>query len=202
LLYPKYANAYLLAGKAMPEAKVQAILDSGALLEPDSCNWHYVEGLTIYDDPRLALFWDKTGLGHFGQRHSQGGHTVLLLDGERRHIAADEWPHFLQKQQDLLAQRRDGSELRIDGSLPEQRVEAQLRVMDGYLYGRVWRSCQPSSGRMLAYVDKEPEAGGDGSPVVSTAELRTAKVVTEKGQVRFVLKSQEIVFDGTNYQFK
>src|SRR5271154_2748474 len=68
LLYPKYAAAELLRGKTVPVEVVQAILDRGERLGPASCGWHYVEGLTVSDNPKLALFWDKAGLGHNGQR--------------------------------------------------------------------------------------------------------------------------------------
>jgi hypothetical protein len=72
LLYPKYANADVLSGKSVSVQRVQAILDEGKLLDPDSCGWHYVEGLTLNDDRRLALFWDKVGLGDDRQQLQNG----------------------------------------------------------------------------------------------------------------------------------
>lgn len=202
LLYPTYADAYLLAGKAVPESEAKAILESGALLGPHSSSWHYVEGLTVYDDPRLALFWDKAGLGHNGQRLAGGGHTVLFVGGDRRHISAGEWAKFLEEQQALLTQRRNGSEIRIDGSLADKSATAQLRVMDSYLYGNVFRGCQRSSSGTIAHVDKEPEFGVVGLPVVTTADLRAAKVVTEERRLRFILKDRQIVFDGSEFRFE
>ena len=50
-------TAELLRGKTVPEPLVRQILSHGGLLEPDSCGWHYVEGLKTDDDPRLAIFW-------------------------------------------------------------------------------------------------------------------------------------------------
>src|ERR1700730_97210 len=50
LLYPKYATADLLSGKTIAVKEAETILHSGALLGPESCGWHYVEGLTQSDD--------------------------------------------------------------------------------------------------------------------------------------------------------
>jgi hypothetical protein len=55
LLYPKYANEYLLQGKTVPIDLVKATLERQGWLGPDTCGWHYVEGLTLDDDRRLAL---------------------------------------------------------------------------------------------------------------------------------------------------
>lgn len=65
LLYPKCANEYVLSGKTVPVERAQKILVQGRLLDPESCGWHYVEGLTLNDDRRLAIFWDKVP-GPFG----------------------------------------------------------------------------------------------------------------------------------------
>src|SRR6267142_2049671 len=72
------ALAYNLRGKTVPESIVRARLEAGELLTPETCGWHYVEGLRKDDDPRLALFWDKVGLGHNGERLSGGGHWVCF----------------------------------------------------------------------------------------------------------------------------
>lgn len=52
---------------------------------------------------KLALFWDKEGLGHNGERLSGGGHIVTFVYGNRDHIPAAEWDAFLAEQQKLLA---------------------------------------------------------------------------------------------------
>jgi hypothetical protein len=106
LLYQgDYANAYLLRGKTVPEKTVEQILKGGGLLGPESCGWHYVEGLTVKDDARIAILWDKVGLGHNGQRLKQGGHEVIFVDGDRQFVAGKDWDTFLKGQQDLLAAR-------------------------------------------------------------------------------------------------
>jgi hypothetical protein len=106
LLYPKLADADLLRGKTVPLAVAQAALDKNGRLDPTSCGWHYVEGLTESDDSSLALFWDKVGLGHNGERLSAGGHWVHFISGTSEYIAEDQWPAFLDKQKKLLAERR------------------------------------------------------------------------------------------------
>src|SRR5262249_41673474 len=78
LLCPKYADADLLRGKTVPLEVVQATLDRGERLGPDTCGWHFVEGLRR-DDVGVALFWDKAGLGHFGERLPAGDHEVFLV---------------------------------------------------------------------------------------------------------------------------
>lgn len=106
LLYQgDYANAYLLRGKTVPERTVAKTLKGGGLLGPESCGWHYVEGLTATDDSRIAILWDKVGLGHNGQRLRDGGREVIFVDGDRRFVAGKDWDGFLKGQQDLLATR-------------------------------------------------------------------------------------------------
>jgi hypothetical protein len=103
LLYPKYADANLLRGQSVPLAVVQAILDQGERLGPDTCGWHYVEGLRWDDDPRLALFWDKAGLDYSGRRRPYGGHWVVFVTGVPESINGARWETFLEEQKELLA---------------------------------------------------------------------------------------------------
>jgi hypothetical protein len=55
------------------------------------------------DDAGLALFWDKVGLGHNGERLSGGAHFVCFVHGSIEYIPGEEWQHFLDEQQTLLA---------------------------------------------------------------------------------------------------
>ena len=105
LLYPKYADANLLRGKIVPEDVVQAVLDRGERLGPDTCGWHYVEGLRRDDDPRLAIVWDKVGLGHNGERNSDGGRTVQFVHFHE-YIPGAKWAEFVREQERLLAERK------------------------------------------------------------------------------------------------
>ena len=69
----------LLRGKTVPAEAVRAKLAAGQLLDPDTCGWHYVEGLTRRDNPELAIVWDKVGLGHNGERLGGALHEVLFV---------------------------------------------------------------------------------------------------------------------------
>ncbi len=101
-----WVSANLLRGKSVPEAVVQARLDQGQRLTPETCGWHYVEGLRDDDDGQIAVCWDKVGLDHNGGRLRDGGHTVLYLFGNHGTISAAEWPSFLEKQQKLIAKSK------------------------------------------------------------------------------------------------
>jgi hypothetical protein len=100
---PESVNANLLRGKTVPEDAVQTRLEAGQLLTPETCGWHYVEGLRKDDEPRLALFWDKAGLGHNGERLSGGGHYVCFLGGSIEYVSGDQWESFLADQTRLRA---------------------------------------------------------------------------------------------------
>jgi hypothetical protein len=95
--------AYILRGKTIPPDIVRERLERGELLTPETCGWHYVEGLRKGDDPRLALFWDKAGLGQFGQRLKNGAHEVHFVDGSLDYIPGEEWDQFLAAQEQLRA---------------------------------------------------------------------------------------------------
>lgn len=97
---------YWLCGKSGSLDRTQALLDQGKLLTPDTCGWHYVEGLTTSDDRSIAILWDKEGLGHSGERLPEGGHHVMFVGGSRQHIPARDWDKFLAQQAALLAQRK------------------------------------------------------------------------------------------------
>jgi hypothetical protein len=99
-------GANLLRGKTVPVAEVQARLDQGQRLTPETCGWHYVEALRDDDDGQIAVCWDKVGLDHFGGLLPAGGHTVLYLFGNHGTIAAAEWPNFLDEQQKLIAKSK------------------------------------------------------------------------------------------------
>lgn len=103
------ADANLLRGKSVPETTVQEVLDRGELLGPDTCGWHYVDGLRKSDDSRLAIFWDKAGLDHNGQLLSGGGHIVWLLNSSHPHIKESDWPNFLAEQEQLHKQRKSSA---------------------------------------------------------------------------------------------
>ena len=102
LLHPEL-RAETLHGKSCPIEKTRARLEAGLKLTPETCGWHYVEGLRNDDDKELALFWDKVGLGHNGGRLGSGCHYVWFVDGNREFISGDEWGAFLRNQEELRA---------------------------------------------------------------------------------------------------
>jgi hypothetical protein len=105
LLYPTYANENVLQGKTVSLDVVKGILERGDRLGPDTCGWHYIEGLRLDDDRRLAICWDKVGLGHNGERLLDGGRTVLFVNLHCEYIAGAKWQEFLEEQEKLLADR-------------------------------------------------------------------------------------------------
>ena len=110
LYYGDYGmDANILRGKTVPLEVVESALARDGCLRPDSCGWHYVEGLTLADDGRLAVIWDKVGLDHNGGRMSGGGHEVLFLRGTSEYIFQADWPQFLQRQEQLMAARTEAA---------------------------------------------------------------------------------------------
>ena len=104
LLYPKYTpSAAIFSGKALPESPTVQRLESGQRLTPETCGWHYVEGLREDSDSRLMLLWDKVGgLGHNGQRMG-GGREVVFVDHSAKHVNEAEWQALLAQQEKLRA---------------------------------------------------------------------------------------------------
>ncbi len=138
--YGPLADERLLRGRTVPESVVKEILERGELLTPDTCGWHYVEGLSLDDDYRLALFWDKIGLDHNGGRLAESGHTVLFVSGTRRFIPDAEWDAFMEEQTKLLAERKTAIRYAATLQIDNNQVKVQIRVMDDSIYGSTWNS--------------------------------------------------------------
>ena len=106
LLYPEYMSGKILAGKSKSGAVADKILKAGGRLGPDTCDWHYVEGLTENDNMEIALFWDKTNIDHNGRRRFDGAHEVFRMwSGSPEYIPAKDWDKFLAEQEELLKER-------------------------------------------------------------------------------------------------
>jgi hypothetical protein len=185
------ADANLLRGKTVPESVVKEILERGELLTPDTCGWHYVDGLRVDDDPRLAVFWDKAGLDHNGGRMGEGGHTVLFVDGQRKYIPQAEWDEFIEIQRKLLAERTTAIHYDATVRIDKDEVKVQVRVMDGDICASAWWSSGRSTVDRIATLKKQ-----QGITTIPIQEIGNAKVIVEqgKGRVRFVLREREIVF--------
>jgi hypothetical protein len=100
---PGQVTADVLRGRTAPEATVRARLEAGELLTPETCGWHYAEGLRRTDDPRLALFWDKAGRGYIEALLSGGDYFVFFVGGSIEYVLARRWEEFLAEQERLRA---------------------------------------------------------------------------------------------------
>jgi hypothetical protein len=105
LLYSNYIDAYTLRGKSVSLQRVEHALNANGKLGPESCGWHYIEGLTLADDPRVAIVWDKVGLGHNGEILKNGAHEVIFVGNAREFIPSTNWAEFLKNQEELIAHR-------------------------------------------------------------------------------------------------
>jgi len=101
LLYPEYIDAGTLRGKTYPEGPARELLESGRPLTPETCGWHYVDGLTMQKglSGRIAIVWDKIGLGHNSERLPEGGHSVVFMDAHGQVVREKDWPRFLAEQE-------------------------------------------------------------------------------------------------------
>ncbi len=98
----------LLAGKAGDPGVAKKILEAGKLLGPESCNWHYVEGLCENDPATVAVLWDKVpGLGHNCERMADDGREVVFLGGQGRYIPGTNWPAFLAEQKQIVSRIKE-----------------------------------------------------------------------------------------------
>jgi hypothetical protein len=94
---------FSVRGKNVPLAVAKAALERTGVLSPESCGWHYIEGLREDDNPEIAVLWDKMrGLDHNGRRHSGMAHEVSLMDGSHRGVSEANWPKFIADQKVLL----------------------------------------------------------------------------------------------------
>lgn len=103
LLDIKAASLETLAGKRIELEAAERQIAATGRLSPETCDWHYVEGLRSDDDPTLALFFDKGGLGHNGEYRSEGGYRVGRIAGHVESITADQWPEFVRQQRAMHA---------------------------------------------------------------------------------------------------
>jgi hypothetical protein len=179
---------------------VKDILERGELLGPETCGWHYVEGLRQDDDPRLALFWDKAGLDHNGGRMAGGGHIVLFVDRQRKYIPEAEWHDFVEEQRKLLAERKTAVHYDATVQIDGHEVKVQVRVVEDTIRVSQWGGNGISSEPIATL--KVQHVGIQGLPVIPVEEIRNTRVVVEpeKSRVRFVLRGREIVYDRSGFR--
>lgn len=200
LLYrTKLADANLLRGKTMPQSVVRDILEHGELLTPDTCGWHYVEGLHMDDDRHLAILWDKASLDQNGGLLEGGGHIVMFLDGDTKHIPEAQWDAFIAEQRKLLAE--NATALRTTLRADNHVVRVQLRVRGDDICGSANWNDGGSSGGMDSSFATVKKNWVSGPPFIPIEEIRNARVVVEQenARVRFVLKGREIIYDQSGF---
>jgi hypothetical protein len=94
---------WLLGGKSVSSEVVRAALTNAGAFGPDTCGWHYVEGLREEDDPKIVVAWDKTvGLDHHGMRKTGMAHEVVFLDGSVQYISQARWMRLVAEQKEIL----------------------------------------------------------------------------------------------------
>lgn len=95
---------WVLGGKNVRQEIVDTIVDQKGKFGPETCGWHYVEGLREDDDPGIMVAWDKVvGLWHNGDRRPGLMHEAVFLDGSNQFISKKSWPQFLVEQKEKLA---------------------------------------------------------------------------------------------------
>lgn len=173
VMYPKYIDAFHLAASVVPLNLTQHKLDRGELLGPESCGWHYVEGLTLNDDPRLAIAWIRN-------REEDGLRSVIFVNGNRDRIPAAEWQGFLADQKRLLASR---AELARKGS---PVLHAKVRLPDGKIAETLGGPFELQHERKF---ENSTGTGSRSGPELSTVSLRWYRNVQclEQGTTTFVL---------------
>ena len=149
LLYSNYIDAYTLRGKTVPLEVTQAALTKNGKLGPDSCGWHYVEGLTEADDPEIVILWDKIGLDHNGGRRKGGGHEVAFVDGSCQFVTGRKWSEFLEKQRQLFAKRDEKAKLGLPALTGKIRFPDGTEVSDYNGPYKLYRGSGSESGRGL-----------------------------------------------------
>jgi hypothetical protein len=174
LLYSNYLDAGTLRGKTVPLKVVQQALAKNGKLGPESCGWHYVEGLTEADDLGIAIVWDKVGLGHNGERVRGGGHSVIFLDGFDGFISGEKWPAFLEEQKRLLATRDPQSVKGIPGLVATIRLPTG-QVLDHY-----------DGPYELAHTETSKNGSGGGTQSGKQAQLRWYHYIPD-GQITLTL---------------
>jgi len=98
-------SSYMLAGKTLSKKVVQAKLKQYGKISPETCDWHYVEGLRDDDDPQIILVWDKAvGLSHNGQREDGLMHEVIYVGGFSSFINKEHWPLLMAEEKKKLAE--------------------------------------------------------------------------------------------------
>ena len=194
-------DPYTLRGMTITEHTTRSILESGKLLSPSTCGWHYQEGLTEADDPKLALAWCKEPLGHNGERTSSGARQVVFVGGELQWIDGKHWPGFLEEQTTLLTKRtpraRAGAPL----------VVGEIEFPDGSRTNRLDDSCTFTDETKTATGSSTGQGNGSVELIWYHAPIETGTITRTISFSNLTSAPVTITFnngvpDITNYVFK
>jgi uncharacterized protein YvpB len=159
LLYKEgLLDADTLRGKSVQEETLRRVLASGALLGPETCGWHYVQGLTKSDNNHIAVLWDKVGLGHYGERNRHASREVAMVDGSIKWISGNEWQAFEAEQARLLKERsnseaKSATSFVADVSSPSRHPmdnsESTVLLNVGFHHQKHALSCEPAALKIV-----------------------------------------------------
>jgi hypothetical protein len=113
----KYVDAGTLVGWTESPDAARRSVESGGVLAPDTCDWHYVEGVNHDADSTIAIFWSKSSIGHTG-KNLHGGHQVGFNDGHVEVVRAERWEAFLAEQKELVARYVAEKSQKAEPALP------------------------------------------------------------------------------------
>ncbi len=107
MLTPDLAAPYCLTGPGYSTAAYDQALASGGHLDERRCGRVYVQGLSLTNDPRIAILFDKVAAPpdhcHFPRRLWHGfSRDVAFVDGDWRSVPVEKWPKFVREQVELL----------------------------------------------------------------------------------------------------
>ena len=114
-LYPEYTPCpEVLAGISGNRKALAECIKLGKAFSEIECGWVYFQGMSVTDNPKIAILWDRIGgVSGDGRRDLKGRHPVLFIDGDIQLVKKEQWDLFVKQQQEL---RFDAERHRNHGS--------------------------------------------------------------------------------------
>ena len=109
MMTPERAWFYYLTGPGYDISAFEKALDSGGDVDERRCGRVYVQGLSVTNDSRVGILFDKVAAPpdhcHFPQRLWRGfGREVCFVDGTWHFVPLEGWSAFALEQVALLVQ--------------------------------------------------------------------------------------------------
>ncbi len=100
---------YYISGPGYDTSVFREALASGRDVDESRCGRVFVQGLTVTNDPRIAILFDKVAAPpdhcHFPRRLWAGYvREVCFIDGTWRTVPVREWANFAHQQVELLVE--------------------------------------------------------------------------------------------------